>query len=81
MNVALKSEPVTFSTKGQVVIPRHLRREFDIEDGTRAYLESTPDGILIKPVTGKFIRGLRGSLKGKGVLKAMMDDRQAERDL
>ncbi|HTB62882.1 MAG TPA: AbrB/MazE/SpoVT family DNA-binding domain-containing protein [Opitutales bacterium] len=81
MNIALKAESVCFSSKGQVVIPRRLRKEFEIEDGTRAYVESTQDGILIKPVTRKFIRGLRGSLKGKGVLKAMMDDRQAEREL
>ena len=63
------------------MIPRRLRKEFEIEAGTRAYVESTPEGILIKPVTTKFIRSLRGSLQGKGVLKAMMADRQAEREL
>ena len=81
MNVAAKAESVYFSIKGQVVIPRRLRKEFEIEEGTRAYVESTPEGILIKPVTPKFIRSLRGSLKGKGVMKAMMEDRKAEREL
>lgn len=81
MNVAIKAESVYFSFKGQVVIPRRLRKEFEIEEGTRAYVESTPEGILIKPVTTKFIRSLRGSLKGKGVMKAMMEDRKAEREL
>jgi len=81
MNVAIKAESVCFSVKGQVVIPRRLRKEFEIEKGTRAYVESTPEGILIKPVTTKFIRSLRGSLKGKGVMKAMMEDRKAEREL
>ena len=81
MNAATKTESVYFSTKGQVVIPRRLRKEFEIEEGTRAYVEGTPEGILIKPVTAKFIRGLRGSLKGKGVLKAMMADRKREREL
>ena len=81
MNVAIKAESVYFSVKGQVVIPRRLRKEFEIEEGTRAYVESTPEGILIKPVTTKFIRSLRGSLKGKGVMKAMMEDRKAERGL
>jgi len=81
MNVALKAESVCFSVKGQVVIPRRFRKEFEIEEGTRAYVEATPDGILIKPVTARFIRGLRGSLKGGGVLKALMEDRKAERDL
>jgi AbrB family looped-hinge helix DNA binding protein len=81
MNVASKAESVYFSIKGQVVIPRRLRKEFEIEEGTRAYVEATPEGILIKPVTTKFIRSLRGSLKGKGVMKAMMEDRKAEREL
>lgn len=80
MIVAPKPESVYFSIKGQVVIPRRLRKEFEIEEGTRAYVEATPDGILIKPVTTKFIRSLRGSLKGKGVMKAMMEDRKAERE-
>jgi AbrB family looped-hinge helix DNA binding protein len=81
MNVAGKGESVYFSIKGQVVIPRRLRKEFEIEEGTRAYVEATPEGILLKPVTAKFIRGLRGSLKGKGVMKAMMEDRKKEREL
>ena len=81
MIVTEKAETVYFSVKGQVVIPRRLRKEFEIEEGTRAYVLSTPDGILIKPVTPKFIRSLRGSLKGKGVMKAMMQDRKAEREL
>jgi AbrB family looped-hinge helix DNA binding protein len=81
MNTATKSETVYFSIKGQVVIPRRLRKEFEIEEGTRAYVEGTPEGILIKPITARFIRSLRGSLKGKGVLKALMADRQREREL
>ena len=79
MSEATKAESVYFSIKGQVVIPRRLRKEFEIEEGTRAYVEATPEGILIKPVTAKFIRSLRGSLKGKGVMKAMMEDRKTER--
>jgi AbrB family looped-hinge helix DNA binding protein len=49
---------VSFSVKGQVVIPRRLRKEFEIEEVTRVCILSPPDGILIKPVTTKFIRGL-----------------------
>ena len=81
MNTATRSETVYFSTKGQVVIPRRLRKAFEIEEGTRACVEATPEGILIKPVTARFIRGLRGSLKGKGVMKAMMEDRKREQAL
>lgn len=76
-----KFETVNFGTKGQVVIPRRLRREFEIEEGTKASVMSTPEGILLKPITRAYIKSLRGSLKGKGVLKAMMEDRRREREL
>jgi bifunctional DNA-binding transcriptional regulator/antitoxin component of YhaV-PrlF toxin-antitoxin module len=81
MTTATKSDTVYFSVKGQVVIPRWLRREFEIEEGTRAYVQSTPQGILIKPVTRTYIRSLRGSLKGRGVLKALIEDRKREQEL
>jgi AbrB family looped-hinge helix DNA binding protein len=81
MNVATKPDTVYFSIKGQVVIPRRLRREFEIEEGTRAYVESTPEGILIKPVTARFIRSLRGSLKGTKAMDTFMAERRRERDL
>jgi AbrB family looped-hinge helix DNA binding protein len=81
MKVATKPDTVCFSVKGQVVIPRRLRREFEIEEGTRAYVESTPEGILIKPVTARFIRSLRGSLKGTKAMDTFMAERRRERDL
>jgi AbrB family looped-hinge helix DNA binding protein len=81
MNVVTKPDTVYFSIKGQVVIPRRLRREFEIEEGTRAYVESTPEGILIKPVTARFIRSLRGSLKGTKAMDTFMAERRRERDL
>ena len=63
----MKSNPVSvwFTTKGQVVIPARLRREFHIENGTRAVVQSTPEGILLKPVTKHAISRLRGILKRK----------------
>ena len=76
-----KADTVYFSVKGQVVIPRWLRRQFEIEEGTRAHVSSTPQGILIKPVTRTYIKSLRGSRKGHGVLKALLEDRKREREL
>jgi AbrB family looped-hinge helix DNA binding protein len=81
MKVATKTDTVYFSVKGQIVIPRWLRKEFEIEEGTRAYVQSTPQGILIKPVTRTYIKSLRGSLKGSGVMKALMEDRKREQEL
>jgi len=60
-----KADSVWFTTKGQIVIPAWLRREFHIENGTRAVVQSTPEGILLKPVTKHAITRLRGILKRK----------------
>jgi AbrB family looped-hinge helix DNA binding protein len=59
------TETVSFTVKGQVVIPRRIRREFEIETGTKAVVQSTPEGILLKPITGAAIKRARGVLKRK----------------
>jgi AbrB family looped-hinge helix DNA binding protein len=81
MNSATKTDTVCFSVKGQVVIPARLRKEFEIEEGTRAYVQSTPQGILIKPLTARHIRNLRGSLKGSKAMAVFMNERKKERGL
>lgn len=65
MNAPVKIDTVLFTTKGQVVIPARLRRQYHIENGTRAIVEATPDGILLKPVTKHAVARLRGILKRK----------------
>jgi len=65
MKATLKADAVWFTTKGQVVIPARLRRQFQIEDGTKAMVEATSDGILLRPVTAVAVRRLRGILKRK----------------
>jgi len=77
----LLSETVQFTTKGQVVIPAKFRKEFEIEEGTKASVTMTPEGILLRPITRTYIKSLRGSLKGRGVMKSMMADRKHERAL
>lgn len=51
-----------FTTKGQLVIPSWLRREFQIENGTRVIVSATSEGILLKPITAATIRQARGVL-------------------
>lgn len=60
-----KTDNVFFTTKGQVVIPRWLRTQFEIEEGTKAIVQATSEGILLKPVTAASIRKARGILKRK----------------
>ena len=65
MSDTTKTETVSFTVKGQVVIPRRIRREFEIENGTKAVVQATPEGILLKPITGAAIKRARGILKRK----------------
>jgi AbrB family looped-hinge helix DNA binding protein len=65
LSATMRTDAVWFTTKGQVVIPAWLRKQFHIVDGTKAIVEATPDGILLKPVTAVAIRRLRGILKRK----------------
>ena len=65
MNTTAPADTVRFTTKGQVVIPLRLRKLYQIEDGTRAIVTATDEGILLKPVTRHAINRLRGILKRK----------------
>jgi AbrB family looped-hinge helix DNA binding protein len=81
MKITPKIHIIRFTGKGQVVLPCWLRKELDIKKGTRALVFQEGDAIVLKPITPRHIRNLRGSLKGSGVLKALMDSRKREREL
>jgi len=85
MIVVTKAESVYFSVKGQVVIPRRLRKQFHIENGTKAIVEATTDGILLKPVTRWAIERGYGLLKrkpgGKPFAEEWAEHKREERDL
>ena len=38
----------TVSTKGQVILPKAIRRRRNWQPGTRLVVEDTPDGVLLK---------------------------------
>ncbi len=63
MSVESRTDSVHFTTKGQVVIPVWLRRHFEIQDGTKAIVQATPEGILLRPITRASVKRLRGLLK------------------
>jgi bifunctional DNA-binding transcriptional regulator/antitoxin component of YhaV-PrlF toxin-antitoxin module len=81
MNKPPKADKARFSTKGRIVIPQWLREKYEIVDGTLARVKATPEGILITPITTKYIHSLRGSLQGSGALESLMEERARERDL
>ena len=46
----LEALTTVVSTKGQVILPKAIRRALRWETGTRLMVESTPDGVLLKPL-------------------------------
>ena len=66
------------SAKGQIVIPTVLRRKYGIKNGTRIIVEDIGNAIVLKPVTEQYLMNLQGSLKGKGGLKALLDERRRD---
>jgi AbrB family looped-hinge helix DNA binding protein len=68
------------TVKGQIVIPASLRRKYGIKPGTKIRIDDDGERIILKPVTDEFYRKLRGSLAGKGALKALMADRASEKE-
>ncbi|MBI3160651.1 MAG: AbrB/MazE/SpoVT family DNA-binding domain-containing protein [Chloroflexi bacterium] len=71
----------TYATvKGQIVIPASLRRKYGIKNGTKIIVMDTGEAILLKPVTEQYLKNLQGSLKGKGGLKALTDERRKDKE-
>jgi AbrB family looped-hinge helix DNA binding protein len=83
--MSTRTDSVWFTTKGQVVIPSWLRKQFDIEEGTKAVVQATPEGILLKPVTSALIKRGRGILKRKPGDKPLVEEwsehKKEEREL
>lgn len=71
----------TYATvKGQIVIPATLRRKYGIKDGTKIIITDIGDAIVLKPVTEQYLRNLQGSLKGKGGLKVLLEERRKDKE-
>jgi AbrB family looped-hinge helix DNA binding protein len=74
MSATIKTDSVWFTTKGQVVIPAWLRKQFHIEEGTKAVVQATPEGILLKPVTAALIKQGRGIIRRKAGDKRLAEE-------
>lgn len=76
----METTETTITRKGQIVIPSRLRRKYGIKVGTPIQLIDDGEQIILKPITPESVRKLRGFLKGKGGLQALIADRQAEQE-
>ena len=75
----------TVSSKGQIVIPRHLREKHRLTSGVRLQISETDEGLVLSPIKKARSRAglagwhaLRGSAKGTGALKEHLEEHRRE---
>lgn len=68
------------TTKGQIVIPAALRRKYGITKTTKILITDNGDEIILRPVTPERIAKMRGSLKGKGSVQILLDERRKDKE-
>ena len=66
----MENHQTVMSSKGQVVIPKAIRQSLGLEPGQPFLLESTDEGILLKPVSldfpGTSLEDVAGCLAREG---------------
>ena len=66
------------SIKGQIVIPAELRKKCEIKAGTRIHFMEENERIILQPITREYIHSLRGKFRGKGLLKALVEEKKRD---
>ncbi len=69
---------VIANSQGQITIPATLRRKYGIKNGTKIIVTDIGNAISLKPVTEQCLKNLQGSLKEKGGLKVLLDERRKD---
>ena len=64
------------TSKGQIVIPKKIREKYRIGPSTEILWIEKKEGILMVPDAEDPIIAARGMLKGSGVLKAYLKDKE-----
>jgi len=81
-NRLIKMEITKVTTKGQVVIPSHLRKKYKIKSGTGIKFIDEDGNIKLIPITAEMIKSNKGFMGTKGkLLKALMAEKKKEREL
>jgi AbrB family looped-hinge helix DNA binding protein len=65
-------------TKGQVVIPKHIRDELNIRPGQEIVFETRGDEIVLRKSTGG---SLKGRFANRGLTEALLETRREDREL
>jgi AbrB family looped-hinge helix DNA binding protein len=72
------------TSKGQLVVPARLRREFGIKPGTRVNFVEENGRIIFQPVTREYMDSFCGIFKprpgAKSAVEEHLEERRAQRD-
>ena len=69
------------TSKGQIVIPKKIREKYGIHPSTSIRWFEQKEGILMVPDSEDPIIAARGMLKGSGVLKTYMQEKERDKKL
>ncbi len=72
---------VKVSSKGQVVIPKELRKKYGIKPETEVLISDVNGKIVVAPLLEDAVRQSKGVLKGgRSLTKALLAARKLERE-
>ncbi len=57
--------------KGQIVIPKEIRKKANIHTGDKVDVQMTPKGIVVTPIRKTYTQKARGIVKGKLSMKEL----------
>jgi AbrB family looped-hinge helix DNA binding protein len=76
----IKMPVVTTSKRGQIVIPRDVRKQLRIIPGKKLLIKAEGDHAIITPLPDDPVEHFCGIFAGKpSLIKALLDERKAER--
>ena len=75
-----RASTVVIGSDGSLLLPASLRQQFLLGAGTRAVAYQEGQRIVLQPVRPYEYRMVRGTLKGTGAFKALLDERHRERE-
>ena len=72
-------ESSVLTSKGQIVIPKNLRKKYGIKPGTRIIFMEKDGDITIKALTTEYFKNISGWLKeGGNILDDLLKEKKRE---
>ena len=62
-------ETSVLTSKGQLLIPKRLRKKYGIEAGMKVIFEEAEGAVVIRPINDQYFKAFRGILTSSGKLK------------